>query len=517
MIHCTRVRLTALLAGLAASAAAYAQPFQIVTNLPGSFTDISATGTLITTGDDSSVAFISSVTNALVTTPNVFACTNGNITSTVFATFTNAPLPQAPSFGLYPFWDDLFVTAGVGSVSHQSVVEGGINVEIVQWTNAGLFENPAVTGTFQVKIFGSGPVLAQYIYQDVNYPGTTSSNGASATIGVQWPTNQFFQHSFNSPVIQNGAVLSVVGATGGACCLLDGTCELRTQTSCAASNGIYRGDNSPCATANCPQPATGACCLTSGCSVLTALQCTAQNGTYRGDNTTCASAGCPVPCPPITGQFVTGTPSWPVVHTTIPGPRLFRDGVPDTCAAPGTAAPSGAGPYNCDVYDFINTSASPTCVVFTLTSTGNCNVYGGAYIGGFNPTNVTLNNVASTGNSTGIPPNPIGMSFTVPGNTTFQIVINDANSVAVSTCASTYTFQLSGGQFNCTPVSCYPNCDHSTSSPCLTVQDFGCFLNAFAAGDTYANCDGSTTIPVLTVQDFGCFLNSFAAGCGTNC
>jgi hypothetical protein len=66
-------------------------------------------------------------------------------------------------------------------------------------------------------------------------------------------------------------------------------------------------------------------------------------------------------------------------------------------------------------------------------------------------------------------------------------------------------------------VSCYPNCDHSTSSPCLTVQDFGCFLNAFAAGDSYANCDGSTTIPVLTVQDFGCFLNSFAAGCGTNC
>jgi hypothetical protein len=64
---------------------------------------------------------------------------------------------------------------------------------------------------------------------------------------------------------------------------------------------------------------------------------------------------------------------------------------------------------------------------------------------------------------------------------------------------------------------CYPNCDHSTLNPCLTVQDFGCFLNAFAAGDSYANCDGSTFTPVLTVQDFGCFLNAFAAGCGTNC
>jgi hypothetical protein len=126
--------------------------------------------------------------------------------------------------------------------------------------------------------------------------------------------------------------------------------------------------------------------------------------------------------------------------------------------------------------------------------------------------------VASTGSSTGIPPNPVGMTFTVPGNTAFKIVINDTNAIGVSACASPYTFQLGGGTFNCSPTTgCYPNCDHSTTNPCLTVQDFGCFLNAFAAGDTYANCDGSTQIPVLTVQDFGCFLNSFAAGCGTNC
>jgi hypothetical protein len=62
-------------------------------------------------------------------------------------------------------------------------------------------------------------------------------------------------------------------------------------------------------------------------------------------------------------------------------------------------------------------------------------------------------------------------------------------------------------------ASCYANCDGSTVQPVLTVADFGCFLNAFAAGATYANCDHSTTIPVLTVADFGCFLNAFAAGC----
>jgi hypothetical protein len=61
---------------------------------------------------------------------------------------------------------------------------------------------------------------------------------------------------------------------------------------------------------------------------------------------------------------------------------------------------------------------------------------------------------------------------------------------------------------------CYANCDGSTTAPALNVQDFACFLNRFAAGDSYANCDSSTTPPVLNVQDFGCFLNRFAAGCG---
>jgi hypothetical protein len=61
--------------------------------------------------------------------------------------------------------------------------------------------------------------------------------------------------------------------------------------------------------------------------------------------------------------------------------------------------------------------------------------------------------------------------------------------------------------------TCYANCDHSTEPPFLTVIDFGCFLNRYAAGDAYCNCDQSTTTPILNVLDFGCFLNAFAAGC----
>ncbi len=60
---------------------------------------------------------------------------------------------------------------------------------------------------------------------------------------------------------------------------------------------------------------------------------------------------------------------------------------------------------------------------------------------------------------------------------------------------------------------CYANCDNSSTPPVLNVNDFGCFLNHFAIGDSYANCDHSTLPPVLNVTDFNCFLNKFAAGC----
>jgi len=60
---------------------------------------------------------------------------------------------------------------------------------------------------------------------------------------------------------------------------------------------------------------------------------------------------------------------------------------------------------------------------------------------------------------------------------------------------------------------CYANCDGSTTPPILTANDFQCFLNSYAAGQSSANCDGSTTIPVLTANDFQCFLNTYAAGC----
>ncbi len=67
--------------------------------------------------------------------------------------------------------------------------------------------------------------------------------------------------------------------------------------------------------------------------------------------------------------------------------------------------------------------------------------------------------------------------------------------------------------FTIAGTSCYANCDGSASTPQLTANDFQCFLNRFAAGESYANCDLSTGSPTLTANDFQCFLNQFAAGC----
>jgi hypothetical protein len=87
----------------------------------------------------------------------------------------------------------------------------------------------------------------------------------------------------------------------------------------------------------------------------------------------------------------------------------------------------------------------------------------------------------------------------------------------ISTSPVQETFAFNGNYTGLTFViqgnTCYPNCDNSTTAPVLNVQDFTCFLQRYAAGESYANCDNSTVSPVLNVQDFTCFLQSYAAGC----
>ncbi|MFN0130933.1 MAG: GC-type dockerin domain-anchored protein [Phycisphaerales bacterium] len=101
---------------------------------------------------------------------------------------------------------------------------------------------------------------------------------------------------------------------------------------------------------------------------------------------------------------------------------------------------------------------------------------------------------------------PTGLySFTIQSNGSFTI-----NGGLVSTQG---TAARAIAAWEPPTPECYANCDGSTAMPILNVNDFVCFSNRFAAGESAANCDGSTTPPVLNVNDFVCFSNAFAAGC----
>ncbi|MBL9030501.1 MAG: S8 family serine peptidase [Phycisphaerae bacterium] len=102
----------------------------------------------------------------------------------------------------------------------------------------------------------------------------------------------------------------------------------------------------------------------------------------------------------------------------------------------------------------------------------------------------------------------IGSSVTVDAYPTGAVGVTPTGAVDAG-----FSLVVTGATATAPGPSCYANCDQSTTVPFLNVNDFICFQNRFAAGDTRANCDNSTIPPVLNVNDFSCFNNAFAAGC----
>ncbi|MFN0131675.1 MAG: choice-of-anchor J domain-containing protein [Phycisphaerales bacterium] len=105
-----------------------------------------------------------------------------------------------------------------------------------------------------------------------------------------------------------------------------------------------------------------------------------------------------------------------------------------------------------------------------------------------------------------------GAPASTPGRLAFRYFVENggptgANSDYIGIDTAEYVGGGGGGG------GCYANCDLSTVVPFLNVNDFVCFNNKFATGDTGANCDQSTVAPVLNVNDFICFNNAFASGC----
>ncbi len=123
---------------------------------------------------------------------------------------------------------------------------------------------------------------------------------------------------------------------------------------------------------------------------------------------------------------------------------------------------------------------------------------------------------AGIGDCNGLGVTDNGDLWTVNATTEQLLKVDPATGVATVVGATGGIFGSSYGisaVLSAAPPACYANCDASSGSPVLTANDFQCFLNKFAAGESYANCDGSSGSPTLTANDFQCFLNTFASGC----
>jgi hypothetical protein len=331
-----------------------------------------------------------------------------------------------------------------------------------------------------------------------------------------------FANPYPESINGAGAWMGPPPANTGACCRPDGVCVITTSVSCTSLNGLFRGEGSTCATANCPPPPTGACCLASGCAVLTQNQCLGQNGTYAGNNVTCATANCPAATSwqeqgdagdlPSTAQVVQAASTGPLVSITGAvtvgnEPDMFKISI----CNPSTFSATLTSGFDSALFLF---NANGNGVAFGEDISGTQGAVTNQFV-----TSAGLYYVAIAGYDN----DPLG-SITAGEiwlDAPWNVERAPDGPAAAETPGSwsggggsgSYTLNLTGACFISSTPPCYANCDGSTTAPILNVADFTCFLQRFAAGESYANCDQSTTVPVLNVADFTCFLQRFAAGC----
>ncbi len=187
----------------------------IVDNLPGSWIDISGTGTALNLGDDDDVDIATTVGNALLPAGTVRVGSNGGarflgIGTHLFA--WNHSIPSAFAFdgdqALLPFWDDIDTDGGVDGNIFWEEIDGTL---VIQWEGVEFWVGPLTTpATFQIQVPSSGPAFAQFLYNDIE--GARPNGGGSATIGYQNGTGTAndVEWSFDTAsAVGNGTVLSL--------------------------------------------------------------------------------------------------------------------------------------------------------------------------------------------------------------------------------------------------------------------------------------------------------------------
>lgn len=199
---------------------------QIVINntTPGTYIDISATGTPLSLSDDGEVDITTTVGNVLLAAGTVRVGANGAVRfdgTGQSLGYTNQPIPSTSAFSgdrtLMPFWDDININSGQTGEIYWQEIAGTL---IVQWEDAEFFGSTDTT-TFQLQVHSTGEAFAQFLYQDVLQP--RANGGGSATIGYQagHSSADDLQWSFNlSNAVVDGDVVSVIlSSVGQSFCL----------------------------------------------------------------------------------------------------------------------------------------------------------------------------------------------------------------------------------------------------------------------------------------------------------
>jgi uncharacterized repeat protein (TIGR01451 family) len=129
---------------------------------------------------------------------------NGNIYSTVnidsnghlafvdiTSEYVNQELPRDNrAQSIYPYWDDLNVADG-GTITYGTIGSGESKHFIVYWKDVPRYGDSSKKYTFQVVLYQSGVIRFRY-------DSGTSTNGESATVGIQENDNHYDQHSYNN-------------------------------------------------------------------------------------------------------------------------------------------------------------------------------------------------------------------------------------------------------------------------------------------------------------------------------
>lgn len=168
--------------------------------------EISSTGTMILPGSDD--VFVSGISvgfffNYYGTDYSQVSISNNGI---IFASggsgiYTNEPIGfSGPHNFIAPFWDDLVTWNSADAIYYQTVGTGPNRMFVVEWhDNQGYSSTPSNI-TFEAILYeGSNNILFQY--KDVDAGSPSYNNGSSATVGIEGPTGQGLQYSYNEAVL----------------------------------------------------------------------------------------------------------------------------------------------------------------------------------------------------------------------------------------------------------------------------------------------------------------------------